>query len=122
MFLALDPSDSRPVFRQIVDEVQQSIATGILKPHDPLPAARQLAAELKVNTNTVQHAYKVLEAEASVYVRRGLGTFVAARPALSPARQSVVARQIAEKMLREAYRHGVLASELLTALQSLVPR
>jgi len=122
MFLALDPTDSRPVFRQIADEVQRSIATGILKPHDPLPAARQLAADVKVNTNTVQHAYKVLEAEGSVYVKRGLGTFVAVRQALSPARQSVVARQIAEKMLREAYRHGVLASELLTALQSLVPR
>ena len=121
--MSLDPADPRPVFRQIVDEVQRCVAIGVLKPTDALPAARTLAVQLKVNANTVQHAYRTLEQEGTVTVRRGLGTFVAAPKTRDlHARQQTVARQIAEKMLREAYRQGLLASDLMTALQEIAPR
>jgi GntR family transcriptional regulator len=118
----VDPRDPRPVFRQIADEIQRCIVVGVLQPHEPLPAARQLAQQLKINTNTVQHAYRTLEAEGSVHVRRGLGTFVSSRPKESAARQSSVARQIAERMLREGYRHGLLASDLIAALKEIAPK
>lgn len=117
----MNPADSRPVFRQIVDEVQRSIAVGILKPGDPLPSVRALATDLKVNPNTVQHAYRTLEAEGSVVVKRGLGTFVGDAPREVKGRQQAVARQIAERMLREAFRHGVLASDLIAALEEIAP-
>ena len=121
--MSIDPADPRPVFRQIVDEVQRCVAIGVLKPTDALPAARTLAAQLKINANTVQHAYRTLEQEGTVNVRRGLGTFVAAPKTRDlQARQQAVARQIAEKMLREAYRHGLLASDLMNALQEIAPR
>jgi GntR family transcriptional regulator len=110
------------MFRQIADEVHRSIATGILRPEDALPPVRQLAAELKVNANTVQHAYRTLEQEGTVYVKRGLGTFVAPRPREPRARQQTVARQLAERMLREGYRHGLLASDLIAALEAIAPR
>ena len=117
-----DPRDPRPVFRQIADEIQRCIAVGVLKPEDPLPAARQLAQQLKVNVNTVEHAYRTLAAGGSVYVRRGLGTFVSPRARESSARQSSMARQIAERMLREGYRHGLLASDLIAALKEVAPK
>jgi GntR family transcriptional regulator len=123
MLVNLDASDPRPVFRQIVDEVQRAIAVNVLKPGDPLPAVRALAAELRINANTVQHAYRTLEQEEAVVVRRGLGTFVASsKPRESRVRQQAMARQIAERMLREGYRHGLLASDLLAALQEIAPR
>jgi GntR family transcriptional regulator len=115
--------DPRPVFRQIVDEVQRCVAVGVLKPGDALPAVRQLAGRLKVNANTVQHAYRTLELEGAAYVKRGIGTFVAAaQPRESKGRQAALARQIAERMLREAYRHGLLASDLVAALEEISPR
>jgi GntR family transcriptional regulator len=124
VLITIDASDSRPVFRQIVDEVQRCVAVGVLKPADPLPAARVLAGQLKVNTNTVQHAYRTLEGEGTVSVRRGVGTFVSAAPRTreSKERQQAIARQIAEKMLREGDRQGLLASDLMTALQEIAPR
>ena len=76
MLIDLDADDPRPVFQQIVDEVRRAVAVGQVKPDDPLPAVRKLADELKVNANTVQHAYRTLEREGVVYVRRGTGTFV----------------------------------------------
>ena len=88
-----------------------------------MPAVRALARELKVNPNTIQHAYRTLEQEQTVYVKRGIGTFVSAMPQRDlKGRQKVVARQIAEKMLREAYRHGLLASDLVAALGEIAPR
>ena len=117
--LKIDPDDPRPVFRQIADEVRRSIAVGVLKPEDALPAVRELARQLKVNANTVQHAYRTLEQEQTVFVRRGRGTFVAAVHRDPRGRQGTVARQIAERMLREGYRHGILPSDLIAALKEI---
>lgn len=122
MFMELRPDDPRPVYRQIADEVHRGVSVGVLKPGEALPAARQLAAELKVNPNTVQHAYRTLVQEGIVETRRGLGAFVTAAPARDtrekPAR---LARQIAERALREAFRQGLLASDLRKALDEIEP-
>lgn len=122
MLIDLRPGDDRPVFQQIADEVRRCISVGVLKPDDPLPAVRRLAEDLKVNANTVQHAYRTLEQDGVVYVRRGMGTYVAAKAKESGhGRQALVARQIAERMLREGFRHGLLASDLMAALEEIAP-
>lgn len=122
MFIELRPDDPRAVYRQIADEVQRLVAVGMLKTGEALPAARQLAKELKLNPNTIQHAYRTLVQEGVVEMRRGLGAFVAAVPRRDTRLQSgVVARQIAEKALREAFRHGLLASDLRKALDEIAP-
>jgi GntR family transcriptional regulator len=123
MLFDIDAADPRPVFRQIVDEVGRCISIGVLKPDEPLPAVRKLAGELKVNANTVQHAYRTLEQEGTVYVKRGLGTFISARSKEhGRGKQAAAARQIAARMLREGFRHGLLASDLIAALQEIAPR
>ena len=122
MLVDIDLADPRPVYRQIADEVRRCVSIGILKPDEPLPAARKLADELKVNANTVQHAYRTLEREEVVYVKRGLGTFISARAREhGRGKPGAVARQIAERMLREGFRHGLLASDLIAALQEIAP-
>ena len=122
MLFDIDTSDPRPVFRQIVDEVGRCVSIGVLKPDEPLPAVRKLADELKVNPNTVQHAYRTLEQEGTVYVKRGLGTFISARAKdQGRGKQAAAARQIAARMLREGFRHGLLASDLIAALQEIAP-
>lgn len=120
--MELDPSDERPVYRQIVDEIERCIAIGVMRPDEALPAAGALARELKVNINTVQHAYKTLAQEGTVYVRRGLGTFVSPTPKENRQRQPLAARRLAERMLREAFKQGLLASDLIAALQEIAPR
>ncbi len=121
MLIGIDANDPRPVFRQIADEVVRCVTTGILKPDDPLPAVRELARELKVNPNTVQQAYRELERSGTAYVRRGVGTFVAHVARQSESRRAVLARQLAARFLRDGFRHGLLASDLLAALQEIAP-
>ena len=119
MRLVLDDAEGRPVYRQVADEIEREIATGVLRPGEPLPALRTLAAELRINPNTVQQAYKLLSLRGLVEVRRGQGTFVrAAREPRAPMRH---AREIANRALRDAYRHGLLASDLVRAIHELAP-
>jgi GntR family transcriptional regulator len=121
MFVELRKDDPRPFYRQIADELQRAVSVGVLKPGESLPATRQLAAELKLNANTVQHAYRTLLQEGVIEMRRGLGAFVAAAPREPRKPSAAVARQIAERALREAFRHGLLASDLLRALEEVSP-
>ena len=122
MFIELRRDDPRAVYRQIADEVRRAVAVGILKPGEGLPAARELAGQLKLNPNTVQHAYRTLVQEGVVETRRGLGAFIAAAPRRdSRQNPAVLARQIAEQALREAFRHGLLASDLRKALDEISP-
>jgi len=122
LLMELEPGDQRPVYRQIVEEVQRCAAVGVVRPDEALPAAAALAKELKVNINTVQHAYRTLASEGTVYIKRGLGTFVSPAPRENRQRQAVAARRIAERMLREGFKHGLLASDLMAALEEIAPK
>src|SRR5258708_1186867 len=122
MFVELRKDDPRPFYRQIADDLHRAVSVGVLKPGESLPATRQLATELKLNPNTVQHAYRTLVQEGVIEMRRGLGAFVAAAPREPRHKSGAVARQIAERALREAFRHGLLASDLMKALEEIAPK
>lgn len=78
----LDYSDHRPLYEQIKDRIKRLIISGALAEHDKIPSVRELAAQLAINPNTIQKAYKDLESEGYIYSQRARGSFVApvARP------------------------------------------
>jgi len=117
----VNTADPRPVYRQIVEEIHRAVAVGIIRPNEALPPAAALARDLKVNINTVQHAYRQLAAEGLVVSRRGLGTFISPAPRENRNRTAMTARRIAEGALREAFRHGILASDLMAAIEEIAP-
>lgn len=121
MLFEVNPKDARPIYCQVADEVCRGIATGMLRVGEALPAVRHVAKDLGINPNTVQHAYRALEQEGLVVVQRGRGTFVAA-PRGPRARPGQLARQVAERALRDAYRHGLVASDLIAALRDIAPK
>ena len=65
----LDPSDARPLYLQIMDEVRRALVVGTLRANDPLPSGRDLASQLVINPRTVANPYRELEREALIYVR-----------------------------------------------------
>ena len=77
MILDLDPSLATPLYLQLVEGVRRLVAIGALKPGDRLPPVRELAAQLRLNRNTVARAVQELEAAGIVRTRVGQGTFVA---------------------------------------------
>src|SRR3981081_4109025 len=69
-----------PVYVQIRDKMLQAIGAGILRPGEQMPTMRQVAVALKVDLNTVRHAYADLEQTGAILIRRARGTYVAERP------------------------------------------
>lgn len=118
MLIRIDEKDPRPIYQQIVDEVRRALVTGTLAAEDPLPSVRQLAVELKVNPNTVQQAYRELEREGIAYVRRGQGTFIAEMRGGTTRERGTLAASLAQRVLNEAYRHGLDAAELIEAIRT----
>ncbi|MBR4109611.1 MAG: GntR family transcriptional regulator [Oscillospiraceae bacterium] len=72
----LDYRDSRPIYTQIVDNFRILIQKGILQEGDKLPSVRELAAELSINPNTIQRAYRELEVTGYIASVTGKGSFV----------------------------------------------
>ena len=116
MHVNISTSDARPIYVQIMDEVRRALVVGTLRSEDPLPSVRQLAADLRLNPNTVAQAYRELERDGLVYVRRGQGTFVADRASPAAERRSL-ARDVAGRALLDAHRHGIGVDELVEAIR-----
>ena len=76
----LDYRDPRPIYAQIMDGFREQIAAGVLQPGEKLPSVRELAAELTINPNTIQRAYRQLESEGWISSIQGKGCFVTGAP------------------------------------------
>lgn len=74
----LDYRDARPIYAQIVDGIKAQITSGILRHGEKISSVRELAAELTINPNTIQRAYRQLEAEGWIVTVPGKGCFVSA--------------------------------------------
>lgn len=117
MLFEISSTDPRPLYLQIMDEVRRGIVLGTIKPDEPLPSVRQLALDLRINPNTVQQAYRELEREGVVYVRRGQGTFVAANSGGADERADLI-ESVAERAIRDAFRNGLTLQDLIDALRA----
>src|SRR5688572_12844418 len=102
-----------------MDEVRRALVVGSLKPEDPVPSVRELASELVVNPRTVLQAYRELEREGVLYVRRGQGTFVAPEAQPSRGEQRALALGVARRALLEARRNGLGAEDLVIMIREL---
>ncbi|TLN26514.1 GntR family transcriptional regulator, partial [bacterium] len=78
--LALDFRSGVPIYTQIVEQVQDRVWSGALRPGDQLPTVRQLASELRVNFNTVARAYRILDEAGLISTQQGRGTYILEQP------------------------------------------
>lgn len=76
----LNQASGVPAYLQIVQQVEQALRMGLLRPGDQLPTVKQVVAEVTINPNTVTKAYRELEHTGLVEGRQGVGTFVLRRP------------------------------------------
>jgi DNA-binding transcriptional MocR family regulator len=82
----LDPGNGSPLFRQLYEQVRESIESGALRRGDRLPATRELAGQLGLNRTTVSAAYALLESEGLIAGHVGRGSFVTGRASAANAR------------------------------------
>jgi GntR family transcriptional regulator len=80
LFLQIDFRSGLPIYTQIVNQIQDKVMTGVLKPGDQLPTVRALAEELRVNFNTVARAYRLLDEARIISTQQGRGTYITEIP------------------------------------------
>lgn len=105
MLLSVDLRSSQPLHDQLAGQLRQAISHGDLGPGAKLPPAREVADSLGVNMHTVLRAFKTLQDEGLLEVRRGRGTLVTDQ---APQRVNMVS--IAKKLVQEARRQGLADS------------
>ncbi len=76
MKITIDIDDPAPPFAQLIAQIKTAVQSGRLRPGDPLPSIRQLAADLAINLKTVAKAYRLLERDAVIQTRGYRGSFV----------------------------------------------
>jgi len=109
----IDREDAVALHEQVAAEIRRAIADGEAKPGERLPPARDLAAVIGVNRNTVLRALRELRDEGLLEFRRGRGITVAG----TPEKGAVVTR--AKELVRFARRHGYEPSELARIIEDV---
>jgi GntR family transcriptional regulator len=122
MFTELDFRGHIPIYAQLVDRIKHLVATGVLQPGDQLPTVRKMAAELRVNFNTIARAYRILDEEGTLSTQRGRGTYVLQH--LLPEQALPLRRAALEGMtksfLEHAHRAGFNPDEVSILLDELI--
>ena len=113
MLGTVDRDDALPLHEQVAAEIRRAIADGEAGPGDRLPPARDLAAVLGVNSNTVLRALRMLRDEGLLEFRRGRGVTVAG----TPEHGAVLSR--ARELLQFARRHGYRPDEVARMIEEL---
>jgi GntR family transcriptional regulator len=118
MWLHIDPSSGTPIYRQIVGQVTQAVASGVLRPGEKLPSVREMAVELAVNPNTIAKAYQELERDGVIETPRGKGSFIADREhTLSEGERLRQFAEGADRLVADAYRLRIDPERALAVLR-----
>jgi GntR family transcriptional regulator len=117
--IKLDFHSDLPIYMQIVEQIQRLVAAGTLQPGDQLPTVRTLAAELRINFNTVARAYRILDEARLISTQQGRGTYIFEQPSADAQhmlRQEALAALTAH-YLEEALQLGFSPEEVLNQLE-----
>jgi GntR family transcriptional regulator len=116
-------SSPEPVYEQIVRQVQQGVASGDLRPGDPLPTVRQLADDLEINRNTVARAYKMLEDRGVLVTAGRRGTYVRNEAAREVHRaQSGRAERVLRQAVSELLGNGLTPAQVSALFKDVIAK
>lgn len=77
--ISLNYRDPRPIYLQVKEKFRDLIVSGVLAPDEKMPSVREIAGQLAINPNTIQRAYRELEAEGYIASVQGKGSYVCAK-------------------------------------------
>lgn len=109
----LDYQSRKPIYEQIVQEIERLVALDILKPEEQIPSIREMAATLGINPNTVKKAYSILEQRGVIVTLSTKGTFVTLKT------EKVLNKKIEEKIaeikkqIKEIEKYGLTKKKII---------
>ena len=107
----------RPVYIQLVEQLERAVVTGVYPPGERVPAVRDLAAQAQVNPNTMQRALAEIESRGLLVTQRTSGRTVTSDTALIAKTRQALAASLAQDFLAQAKALGLTREEILALLQ-----
>ncbi|MCJ7513434.1 MAG: GntR family transcriptional regulator [Anaerolineales bacterium] len=122
--MSIDFRSKIPIYIQIVEQVKQQVAASGLQPGEQLPTVRQLAADLRVNFNTIARAYRLLDEAGLISTQQGRGTYVVGTPpdTITGALRLETLRTLARLYLTDAARLGLTPDEVASVTIESIER
>jgi GntR family transcriptional regulator len=118
--ILVDLRSGIPIYIQIMDQIRHQVASGDLKPDDQLPTVRQLAAELRVNFNTIARAYRLLDEAGLISTQQGRGTYIVEPRGedRSEMLQKEAMLELTRQYIKEAAQLGYGYQEMISIIKS----
>ena len=111
--------DSRPIYAQLMEQIELRIVSGMYPPGSKLPSVREMAAEAAVNPNTMQKALSELERKGLLYTQRTAGRFITEDEAMIAQTKQGMAQELIHEFMEKMQSLGYSQPEtvqLLTAI------
>ena len=110
-------NNDRSIYLQLVEQIQNRIATGFYKPGGRLPSVRELAGEAEVNPNTMQKALAELERQELLYSQRTAGRFVTENEGRISRMKKQAAKGAVDVFLKQMENLGLSEAELIELIR-----
>lgn len=112
-------TDDRPIYLQLMEQIQLKIICGQYKVGEKLPSVRDLASEAAVNPNTMQKALSELERIGLVFSQRTSGRFITEDSNMVENMRKDLAREQIEKFLSNMEKIGFNKKEAIDLIESI---
>lgn len=112
----LDIRSRVPIYEQLVEKLKELIIHEVFAADEQLPSVRALAAELTINPNTIQKAYRELEHQGYIYSIPGKGKFVAPQSDATNNEKVKKMKKELIKLISEAMYLGIDKEEILSLI------
>ena len=120
--IQLDLKSRKSIYEQVIDGFKELITRGVLHAGDKLPSVRELSRTLTVNPNTIQKAYRQLEADRYIYTVSGLGCFVSEKPEAPDLSKAAAIYEAIEDNVKQLRYLGVADGEIRARLEEIACR
>lgn len=120
MIIQLDMQSELPIYTQLVNQIIEGIASGRLKPGEPLPSVRSLASDIGINLHTVNKAYTILKQEGFILVHRQRGVVINpdSMPEITEAYMGKMRGEL-RPIVAEAISRGMSREQLLQEMEQI---
>lgn len=112
-------TSDRPIYMQLMEEIQLNIVSGRYKIGERLPAVRDMAAQASVNPNTMQKALSELERLELVYTQRTAGRFITEDEKIIKALKNRLATEQLTEFYEKLQRLGFNRAEIIALVEHL---
>jgi GntR family transcriptional regulator len=118
--MSWDLKSDRPIYAQLIEQLELKICSGIYALGSKLPSVRDLAQEASVNPNTMQRALAKLEEDGLLYTNRTSGRFVTEDVIMVQKTKSKLAQEQIEEFLEKMNRLGFDKKDIMSILAEML--